>query len=378
MKDFFQKIIIWFLLIQKRLFKKPSFLIILALVFPVVMGIRFTANQKSGLLAIALAEEKPCATSQNIIQKLQEVHSVYFVSCKTPSEARNLVEEKKVDAAWIFDANIEEIFEKSGRTASIHPVVSIVQGEDTVFLAFVRELLYSKVYPYFSYAAYKYYIKQRMPAASDKEIKNQFQRYYEMPELFTQQTYGSTNAQNSVRSFYLLSPLRGMLALWLFMCAFAATLYFIFDKERNSFVWVNSRDSLGFFLIMTLIPITDCAIILLLALKIGGIFTSLGIELLALILYMICISLFCNLLRLITVNKNIFSAAITILLLTMMVVCPVFLKVNSLQPLQHCFPLFYYLNAVYSWPFMQQFAIYTGILLILNIIAVKITSVCKL
>lgn len=378
MKQFFHKIFVWFLMVQKRLFKKTSFLIVFALVFLIVFGMRFTANQKSGLITIALAQEKQNDFAEQIINQLLEVRSIYFIDCKSPQDARILVEQKKADAAWIFDADFEEHIEQAGKAGAVRPVVSILQGQDTVLLALVREILFSKIYPYFSYSAYKNYIKQKIPSANDNDIKIQFQRFNQMPHLFTQKTFGPTNVQNNFRSFYLISPLRGMLALWLFMCGFAATLYFIQDKERNSFVWVSSRSSLRFFLAMVLIPLCDCAVILLIALKAGGIMLSFGIELPAVVMLIISIALFCNLLRLLTINKNIFCAATTIILLTMMVVCPIFLKVNSFRPLQFSFPIFYYLNSIYSKSFMIQFAIYTGILFVLNIIATKISSICKL
>ena len=355
-----------FLLLQKRFLKKTSFIIILCLVIPVVIFFRIGSRQKSGMLTVALAASNATVSSdsvQQIMTQLEEtVSGISFIKCSSEEQAQELLGHKKADAAWIFDSDFDERIEKAGKRGSVLPVVTVIQGEDTVFLAYIREILCSKIFPYFSYAAYKAYILERMPSVTDKELFFQYSRFSSLPKLFNHQTEGIQNVSQS----YLMSPLRGMLALWLLMCAFAATLYFMQDSQRGSFVWFNNNQSLFFFLKITFIPLFDCTLIMFLAILTGGIFNSFLLEIFSLLLLVLSSILFANLLRIITVKNYIFCAAIPVIILVTLVLCPIFLKVNSFRPIQLLLPVFYYLNSVYSLYYLFLFSMYTIILFILN------------
>ena len=363
-----------FLLLQKRYLKKNSFIIILCMVIPVVAFFRIGSNGKSGMLTVALAVSEGETSSQiipQIITELEEtVPAIKFVECQTEQQAKNMLMDKKADAAWIFDSDFDERIKKSGVKGSVLPLVTAFQGEDTVFLAYVREILCSKIFPYFSYEVYKAYILERMPGVSYKELKSQYSKYSNVPDLFKHQTLGSQNVSQS----YIMSPLRGMLALWLLMCAFAATLYFMQDMQRGTFVWFNNKDTLSFFLKICLIPLVDCALIMMIAILTGGVFVSVFYEIPAIILLVISSILFANIIRIITVKNHIFCAAIPVIILVTLVLCPVFLKVNSFRPVQFMLPVFYYLNSVYSSYYLILFAVYTGVLFALNAIYYIIVS----
>lgn len=363
-----------FLLLQKRYLKKISFIIILCMVIPLVAFFRIGSNGKSGMLTLALSVSQGETSSQiipRIITELEEtVPAINFVECQSQEEAEKLLMNKKADAAWIFDSDFDERLKKSGVKGSVLPLVTSYQGEDTVFLAYVREILCSKIFPYFSCEVYKAYVLERMPGISYKELKSQYSKYSNIPDLFRHQTLGSQNVSQS----YIMSPLRGMLALWLLMCAFAATLYFMQDMQRGTFVWFNDKTSLFFFLKICLIPLIDCALIMMLAILTGGIFISPFYEFSAIILLVISSLLFANIIRVITVKNHIFCAAIPVIILVTLVLCPIFLKVNSFRPVQFMLPIFYYLNSLYSLYYLGLFAAYTGVLLLMNALYYIIVS----
>ena len=348
------------LFFQKRILKKKSFLIILCLVFPIVFFMRFSAGQKSGMLTIALAAPLEAG---DITDELQNnVPAINFIMCASEETARNLVTQKKADAAWIFDSDFKARIEKSGKSGIVRPVVSVIQGEDTVFLAYVREILYSKIFPYFSYEAYQSYARKNIPGVTDSELKAQYERFSSVPDLFEQETQNNQNVSAS----YLLSPLRGMLALWILMCAFAATLYFMQDYENGLYVWFSERNTMAFFLKMVLIPLADCTLIMLLAILSGGISVSPVLELISICLFVLSCALFTNLIRMLTVKKHIFCAAIPMVILISLVLCPIFLKTGSFRAVQFMLPVYYYLNSIYSVYYLGLFGIYTVVLIILN------------
>ncbi len=355
-----------FFLMQKRMFHKKSFIFILFLIIPVVFFMRISSHQKSGMLTVVLAE----ATSESsipseIISDLQKtVPTINFIVCDSEEEARNLVIAKKADIAWIFDSDFDSRIEKAGKRGRILPVVTSVQGEDTVFLAYVREILCSKIFPYYSYAAYKTFVRERIPTVTDTELQEQYYRFSSVPDLFAHETSGLQSVSNS----YLMSPMRGMLALWLLMCAFAAALYFLQDKEAGSFVWFKKNNSIFFALQLIFVPLSICTIVMLAAILTCGIFGSFIHEVLSLCLLAISSALFANLIRRITIKKSLFCAVIPIIILITLVLCPIFLKVNNFRLMQLMLPIFYYLNSVYSPYYLLLFTVYTIILFALNCI----------
>lgn len=362
------KIVTWFLLMQKRYLKKPGFIIILLLIIPISFFYKFSSSQNSGFFTVAIPKNND-AIAEKIISDLQKnTPSLKFIICENQLEAENLLSEKKANAAWIFDSHMEEKIQKMGTDGIIRPVVKIIQGEDSVLLAFSREILYSKIYPYFSYSAYSSYVKQRISNVKDSELRFQYERFSSVPDLFTIQSAGQSDSSFS----FMLSPLRGMLSLWIFLSAFAACLYFMQDKLSGTFTWLKNRRRFSFYFFMNIIPVFDASVIMIFALYFAGIFQNIFIEISSLILLSASSVLFISLLRMITKSRQIFAGIIPLLILVMLVLCPIFLKVNSFRALQFLFPIFYYLNSIYSAYYLFLFLVYTFILFLLNLIAERL------
>ena len=66
----------FWLLLQKRILNKKSFLAVLFLIIPVVAGIKFCSKQKSGILRIALVKSQDSSMVQQIFDSLNKDHSL--------------------------------------------------------------------------------------------------------------------------------------------------------------------------------------------------------------------------------------------------------------------------------------------------------------
>ena len=99
-----------FLLLCKRLYKKLTFVVLLALIPVLVFGYGQTAQEESGLLTVALASrpEQVEDLTRQVWDELLESQVVRYIECGSPQEARRLVEEGQADTAWIFEENMEE------------------------------------------------------------------------------------------------------------------------------------------------------------------------------------------------------------------------------------------------------------------------------
>ena len=149
------------IMLNKRLWKKPSFLLILCIVPILVAGMRLAAQGDSGIVRIALCIENPEApVASQILERLTGKDSVLqYVPCGTGEEAREMVADAQADAAWIFPENLEELLRDRILRGSGEPVVTVVEREDSVALIFTREILSKAMYPYISYKVYEDFVK---------------------------------------------------------------------------------------------------------------------------------------------------------------------------------------------------------------------------
>lgn len=351
----------WFFLLQKRLLKKPDFIVILLLILPIVLGFKSCSSQKTSVLSIALFSK-----DSEIIRNFSDtIENVNFILCSSKEDAKNLVIKKEADSAWIFDNDFAQRIEDSGKEGLIRPVVTVFEAEESTALAFSRELLYKEIYPLFSYQAYKYYVTERFGEVSEHILTSEYNRFASTAELFVNETVSEGTL---ISSSYLTSPLRGLLSVWFMLCAFAATLYFMQDSKRGAFIWLHltSVKKSFFSLFMIFLPLVSASLIFIMAIVSTSFFGNFLQEISAFLLFLISAILFSNILRLVFRNEMNYCAVLPLLILIFLVFCPIFLNIHTLRFLQYMLPPFYYLNASQDSWFFIPFLVYDLFLFILH------------
>jgi hypothetical protein len=150
-----------------------------------------------------------------------------------------------------------------------------------------------------------------------------------------------------------------MLSLFVMLCALAVTMFYLKDREEGIFSWMRIRMRRTFPLLYILTGTIPGALAAYAALYLSGTFTKWQKELPLLALYVLALAGFCNCLRILVRRMQAFGAAIPVLLLVSLVLCPVFLNVSMLTPLQRILPAFYYLSSLHSISMLQKMEIYT-------------------
>jgi len=97
------------LIFNKRLLKKPSFILILCLIPLFVLSLVFFTKEESGILTITLcAEDNNDPLANEIISSLMSNDGVLiFVKSESVDEAYESVRLGKSDAAWIFEKDLQ-------------------------------------------------------------------------------------------------------------------------------------------------------------------------------------------------------------------------------------------------------------------------------
>lgn len=360
-----------YFLLNKRLFKKYSFLLILALVPFLVGGINLLSQEENGIVRIALCLKNPeDKLASGIVYELLGKDSILsYVLCEEEETAREMVLDFEADAAWIFSPDFEGDLERAAAHKRCEPVVTVVEREDNVTLRFTRQILINQIYSDFSYIIYEDFVRDDIgiDEADEAQLRAAYEKMYVEGSLFQMEYLdGEKEEENDYN--YLLTPIRGILSLWFVLCGFAASMYFMQDEKNGVFSRIPLKNRLWAAFGMHGVILSDAAVVLLAAVWLAGAFTSWKRELSALFLFAVCTLLFCNLLRLLCRTPERLGAGIPILLMGMLVMCPVFIHFRSFRVLPYLLPPYYYLKSIHSVYYLYGMAIYAGVALILCVL----------
>lgn len=352
-----------FWLLNKRLFKTYSFLVILCLVPLLAAGVRLGSREDSGIAKILLYLPNPeDELAFQIASGLMEDNGVlYYELCDSEEEARKAVEGFRADALWIFPEDMRETLadEVVSGIGAQEGTVTIVQREDDVRMLFTRQILCAKLYPAFSYELYVDFVRNTcgMPEVTDEELKEAYNSTLVEGSLFRMEYLDGGSVEED--SDYLLAPIRGILALWLVLCGFAGAMYYMQDEQRGFFSRLPMGRRLFWAFGVQGVLLCDGVAVMLAALKAAGVFTTWRREVLSAVLLGSSVLVFCNLIRLLCRRPERLGSCIPLVLTGMLILCPIFLDINSLRPIQYLLPPYYYLKSIHTTFYLWGMACYT-------------------
>lgn len=358
-----KKLLLWLGLLTKRLYKKPTFLVLLLLIPALVVGYGATAREESGAVTVALARQDDDAMAVSVMEKLpQNTVLIRYISCDSPAQARQLVRSGKADAAWIFRAEMSRLAAQFAQSRSSRDaLVEVIEREENTALRLTREKLSGELFLCCAKAYYIPYIRQNVPGLdhlSDEALWESYRGSQIGDTLFQ---YDSADAA-AMEVSYLLSPVRGLLAVVTVLCAGAAAMYYMEDLRRGTFGWVALKKLPFAELGCQLVAVANVSVVVLSALVLSAMAADPLRELAALVLYILCCAQFGMLLRQLCGRISVLAAVLPLLVVVMLVVCPVFFDLGALRQLQFLLPPTYYINAAYNPMYLAYMAGYTAIL----------------
>ena len=365
-KEFFTR---W-LLLNKRLLKKPVFVAILLLVPLLVSALAITGrNQQSGVLTVALAcvdNADPLATE--ITNDLVNTPSlIRFVSCATPTEASEMVQSGRADAAWIFPSNMQEKVNRfAAYTSARNAFITVIQRENSVLLQLSHEKLGAALFAHCSQGLYLDFVRDNF-IITEEMTDQQLLAYYDAIEAdgehlfnFTYPAGDSDTAQTQSQN-YLLSPMRGLLAILILLSGLAVSLYYAQDRSDGKFDWLPSKRRALFAMGYHMTAVINIAVAALITLFITGLNVSLSRELCAMLLYVIITMGFCLVVRLLLWDIRVIGASLPVIVIASVALCPVFFRIVSIPAVQNLLPTYHYLTAIYDANALLRMLIYAVI-----------------
>lgn len=358
--NFLKKAFLWLLMFTKRLYKKPTFLAILLLIPLLTLGYQSMTKEDTGMLTIVLSQEAEDPITEEIFANLQENSQLFrYIICQNPAEAEALVQTGKADVAWIFPGNMMEhikayLEDPDGDTA----IVKVIQREQNVALLLAQEKLNGEIFSYISQQYYLSYTRQEWPALADLSDEELLQYYHDVEGqdgLFDYDTVAGRQAEDI---HYLLSPVRGLLAVVMALCGLATAMYHLKDRENGTFSWVPERRQMLPELGSQVVAVLNVGIVVLIALVTMGLSQNIFLELITLVVSVLCVASFSMMIRSLIGSVRYIGAILPLLIIAMLLVCPVFLDFGAFRPWQLLLPPTYFINAPYNTAYLLYGLLY--------------------
>ena len=359
-----KKIITRYLLLQKRLIRKKSYLLMILSVFLFVLILRGVAMQDSSMVKVSIAYDgagEPDEIAASVYDGFENAGVVLsFDKYDTKEDAIKAVASGKADEAWIIPCNLSEIIVKFADKTKISEPIEIYAREKSVIQFFLRELLQAKLYRYISEEIYNHFVTENIG-----EVKADFSAHVPVQNVF--KLYDMAEGEPQEQPDYVTAPLRGLIALWLLISAIASAMYYIYDKKNGLFIyWRTKHDGLREFMYLFVIAF-DSSIIALFAIYLAGIFTNIFTEISVIFIYDIILTLFAMLLIRIMRSETVIGIFTPVIVTVSSVFSPVFFELRAFEVICRLVPPYHYLKNIVDFYYLKGMLIYTGILLILVI-----------
>ncbi|MBO5891636.1 MAG: ABC transporter permease [Oscillospiraceae bacterium] len=368
----------WFLLLNKRLYKKLTFVLILMLIPLLVFGYGVVAREESGMLTIALASEEESTLAAQVMQELKDsTNLIRYIICETPEDAEKMVSDSKADAAWVFGKDLENsIYRFVQKPAKKNAFIRVVERENSVLLKLAREKLSGAMFKHCSRVFYLSYIRENVPqldTVADEDLLRHYDEYAMDAELFDFAFLDSdTETPEPEDANYLLIAVRGLLAIVVVLGGLAAALYYIRDEQAGTFSLVSQKNKPAVEFGCQIIAVLNIALVTLVAMFLAGLTGPVGREVVIHILYTVSVAAFAMTVRRLCGKLSAIGTALPLLVVLMLVICPVFFDLGALRQLQYLFPPTYYINAAYSNRYLMLMIVYSAAMLAVYTLSGKV------
>ncbi len=331
---------VWVYLMSKRLLKRPSFVIILALLPVVLLMYRIVVSEDDGSLpaAIYIEGEGDALTESFLADATASSGVVRFYEVGTESELYDDVVAGRAECGYILHASLlERLLDKDW-----HGCITTVVASNSQYAAFVNEWVYAMLFRNLecdlvtNYVVNKSGLRLESVAEAERRLRTHFDLAMSEVAVFEYvylDFYDNTVVEKpeEVES-HLTRPIRGTVALFVFLAGLAGLVFWFQDDAEGRFrvMAYNRRPGISFGSL--LLPTLLAGVVGLVCLFVSGITVGFFREVTAMLCYVFLISGFCNLVRHLVPSVNVVCAAIPVLAVASYLCCPVIMDLRPMLP----------------------------------------------
>ena len=303
-----KKMLVWFLLSCKRNFKNPAYLLFISLLPLLMFSIHNLSSTKTeGGILVGIFSSNPDLLTQDIIESLVTLDgAISFTLYNSKEDLINHVKDGSLECGYEFPDNFKERIDKMNYKSSIN----LITSPSTISSPLINEIVFSSISKTYGVEIATSYIKNSSLFENQEEsavlyTREQYEFYNTRGGAF-RLTYeyleGSSNAVETEKKHSLM-PIRGILAVLLFVAALFSYVIWLQEKESGTLSALPIHfysASKHLSILATLIPL---AVSSLVTLKITNTWEGFAKELASLSIYLLLILLFCGFLSIFIKNS---------------------------------------------------------------------------
>ena len=332
---------VWLGLLQLRILKKPAFWLLLALPPLLALALSAAAGQDKGVVTAAVYPGSDGFSAELAEQLEQESGLVRCLICASPEAAETMVTSGRADAAWIFPEKagaVLDAYAAGGRGETVR----VLQREESVLLRMAREWLFAELFPALSERSFRAALERESGGALSAEDAA---GYGPAQRELIAISYGGGDG-TAGETDYLLSPVRGLLAVLVTLGGLGAGLLLLEDRSAGRLNWASRSGRAAIAAAELILPMADLSLSAFLALCLAGLNTGPGYELLLLLLLTLAGSGLALLLCAAFRSPWRLAAFLPVFALALLAFCPVVVDLRWARPLSLLLPPYHYLLAL--------------------------------
>ncbi len=367
-------------LMTKRLFKKPTFILLLMMIPVIALSLRAAEKNEGGFLNIKLAVDgTETSETEEIFQELIMSSKLINFEVVSVKEAIEAVKMGRADSAWIFPSDIQKRIDTFSQSRDISDyIVTVYEREPNLVLQLVHEKLSGTLYSRVSERIFINYLRDNVPELEKISDETLFEKYYSYGTIDTlfEFSYPDGSDAGSVKTGYMTAPLRGLLGIVVVLAALSGTMYYIEDVRAGRFFKVKPRAVFALEFFSVFICSFSAGIFTAAALCLSGLSGSYLRELFLVLFLSVSSTLFSMVIKRLFFSKiKIISTVSPLLVCVMAIVCPVFVDMASFRALQMIFPVTYYINSSNNNHYFIKNLIYIAFLILLILLLFVIEKI---
>lgn len=343
-------------IILKRLFKKPGFLVSLALMPAAALAVGAVSKAPAAPMTIGVFCPESSAW---VYEALTEKESVIrYVRAQSPEKCENAVLSGRADAAWIFPEDLEEKLNDFASGKSKGAFIRVIESAPEISARISREEMLGALYPALSESVYMNFTQKNFPEGDPDAMRSVFKSYPALDGLLESETLESQRSADEDGD-YIIGVLRGLMALCVLLCALCGAVFALGDDEKQSFVRFGGfKRQLPASVTVFGAALTASAVMFMCLIISGTLRADAGYEALCLLLCALDTGSFALFAGAVFKRHGRLAAAIPPLLLTALALSPVFFNLKRISFLQRLFPIYWYLYGALSERFIAGAAVY--------------------
>ena len=342
--------LVWLLLLTKRYFKKPLFVLTILSIPFFSLALKNMSGEDERMMQVVLFEEQKGANpiADEAIASLckRKSNAIQFYEVSSREMMEREVQNGNAFCGYYFPADFKThltnyVKHQYKGLPHGHSIVECCFLEDRAFVNLANEIIFSEIYNDFVLIAEKHFMETsnfvKDFSESDWEELLGYRNQYDNLSIDFFKFYYADGTENTLvgkdsSSSYLTLPVRGLVYVLILLAAMTGAILLFRDIESGVFGSIPLRQRSVLSYLYLLIPTGISGIVGFFGILISGTTDSIAMEIYNTILYVLMVVGFIALIQKLFRNLNQFVAILPLFIVVNMILCPVFINVQSAFP----------------------------------------------